>query len=95
MCLLRASYSNVFNVDYKSEAFGFLVSSQTRITHEMVGGVVVVGGGLEQSRPGKTHLLYPFSELAWAPEKHKGMPTSRVWGAPPKSNKKPLFGNHQ
>lgn len=59
MCVLRSSFSNVFNVDYKSEAFSFLVSSQaSKITHEMV------LRGLSSPGQVKTRLLRPSSELA-------------------------------
>lgn len=89
VCVLRGSCSNVFNVDYKSEAFGFLVSSQT--SNYTWDGFE----GSEHSWPGETRLPHPSSELATAQEKLKGMPTFADWGAPPKLNKKPLFGNHQ
>lgn len=88
VCVYFKKFLNVFNVDYKSEALDFfLVFSQTS-TYTRDGFE-----GSKQPWPGKN--LYLSSELATAQEKHKGMPTFTVWGAPPKLNKQPLFGNHQ
>lgn len=77
----------MWTINLKHLVFWF--PAKQAITHEMI--------LRDLSSPGqvKTRFLRPSSELATEQEKHKGMPTFTVWGAPPKSNKQPLFGNHQ
>lgn len=76
----------MWTINLKHLIFFWFLAKQA-LTHEMV------LRGL--SSHGQVKNLHLSSELATAQEKHKGMPTFTVWGAPPKLNKQPLFGNHQ
>lgn len=74
------------NVDYKSEAFNiwfFCFQTNRELCMKWFWGVRMA---LARWKPAPCTAP---SELTRAQEKHKGMPTFTVWGAPPKSNKKP------
>lgn len=84
MYVLRGSFSDVFNVDYKSEAFSVWFLAKQVIAHEMV------LRGLSSSAQVQTRLL----SRPWCREAQRHACIHSV-GSATESDKKPLFGNHQ